>query len=205
MSMAGEQGMRAGESPGAPGQAVGDRPGSFAHAGAPRPDGAGWPPHAATARAQVASLAKSLRANKCVNRDAPKFRVMAGAGRPPTSFLRATQQSRGWPAFSGHDTGDYDAAAVDSVVSPRALSPARRVYGRPGAPSPSSLRAAAPGQAPERRLSTNFAGELDLYQGVFRRPRPSYRIENRSAVRERRGILVFRFAPSLRMSPPATA
>ena len=28
-----------------------------------------------------------------------------GSGRPPTSFLRATQQSRGWPAFAGHDTG----------------------------------------------------------------------------------------------------
>ena len=102
MSMAGEQGMRAGESPGVPGPAVGDRPASFAHAAGPRPDGAGWPPHAAAARAQVASLAKSLRANKCVNRDAAKFRVMADP-------------------WAGHDTGNYDAAAIDSVVSPQTL------------------------------------------------------------------------------------
>ena len=40
----------------------------------------------------------------------------------PRLFLCATQQSRGWPACAGHDTGDYDAASVDSVVSPRALS-----------------------------------------------------------------------------------
>ena len=32
-------------------------------------------------------------------------RVMAGEGRPPTSFLAATDERRGWPAFAGHDTG----------------------------------------------------------------------------------------------------
>ena len=32
-------------------------------------------------------------------------RVMAGEGRPPTALLYAAQQSRGWPAFAGHDTG----------------------------------------------------------------------------------------------------
>ena len=30
---------------------------------------------------------------------------MAGEGRPPTSFLAATDERRGWPAFAGHDTG----------------------------------------------------------------------------------------------------
>ena len=32
------------------------------------------------------------------------FSVMAGEGRPPTTFLCCTRQSRGWPASAGHDT-----------------------------------------------------------------------------------------------------
>ena len=32
------------------------------------------------------------------------FCVMAGEGRPPTTFLCCTRQSRGWPASAGHDT-----------------------------------------------------------------------------------------------------
>ena len=48
---------------------------------------------------------KGLQANKCVNRDAAKFRVMAGP--------------RALDPGAGHDTREYDAAAVDSVVSPQ--------------------------------------------------------------------------------------
>jgi hypothetical protein len=29
---------------------------------------------------------------------------MAGEGRPPTTLLCSTKESRGWPAFAGHDT-----------------------------------------------------------------------------------------------------
>ena len=29
--------------------------------------------------------------------------VMAGEGRPPTTFLDRAERSRGWPAFAGHD------------------------------------------------------------------------------------------------------
>jgi len=32
------------------------------------------------------------------------FRVMAGEGQPPTTLQRGTRESRGWPAFVGHDT-----------------------------------------------------------------------------------------------------
>ena len=32
-------------------------------------------------------------------------RVMAGEGRPPTTLRRAMKESRGWPAFAGHDAG----------------------------------------------------------------------------------------------------
>jgi hypothetical protein len=32
-------------------------------------------------------------------------RVMAGEGRLPTTLLRDTKESRGWPASAGHDTG----------------------------------------------------------------------------------------------------
>jgi hypothetical protein len=33
----------------------------------------------------------------------PKAPPRTGSGRPPTSFLRATNLSCGWPAFAGHD------------------------------------------------------------------------------------------------------
>ena len=92
------------------------------------------------------SRAQGLRANKCVNRDAAKFRVMAGprvgvkarprtgSGRPATTLLCGTKERRGWPAgacpraglqsdpWAGHQTAEYDAATVDLVVSPRVLT-----------------------------------------------------------------------------------
>jgi hypothetical protein len=46
-------------------------------------------------------------------------------------FSCCQQQSHGWPAFTGHDTGVYDAAAINSVVSPQALTASCAVAQRP--------------------------------------------------------------------------
>ena len=66
-----------------------------------------------------------------------KARPRTGSGRPPTSFLRATQQSRSWPAgacpraglhpdpWAGHDT-EFRRVAVDALICPQALSSAFR-------------------------------------------------------------------------------
>ncbi len=43
--------------------------------------------------------------------------VMAGGGRPPTTLPRATKESRGWPAFAGHDTERACHVGRTSVVS----------------------------------------------------------------------------------------
>jgi hypothetical protein len=73
--------------------------------------------------------------------------VMAGGGRPPTTLPRATKESRGWPAFAGHDTEGACYVVRTSVVSrlgiasparagevDRALAPRVRVIGPPAAP-----------------------------------------------------------------------
>ena len=39
-------------------------------------------------------------------RAGPKARPRTGSGRPPTTLLCPTKESRGWPAFAGHDTGE---------------------------------------------------------------------------------------------------
>ncbi|MBN8905934.1 MAG: hypothetical protein J0H99_04755, partial [Rhodospirillales bacterium] len=47
------------------------------------------------------------------------YRVMAGDGRPSTTSRRP--QSRGWPAFAGHDTGEGAPALRNT--GERALAP----------------------------------------------------------------------------------
>jgi hypothetical protein len=58
---------------------------------------------------------------------------MAGGGRPPTTFPCCTRQSRGWPAFAGHDTRGACHLGRTSMLPPvriRQQHPPRR--GLPG-------------------------------------------------------------------------
>ena len=50
------------------------------------------------------ALYQSAKLLTCTANVARTFCVMAGKGRPPTTFLCCTRQSRGWPASAGHDT-----------------------------------------------------------------------------------------------------
>jgi hypothetical protein len=65
---------------------------------------------------------QGLGGNKRFNRSHGNL-MCHGQRRPAThDFSCCQQQSRGWPAFAGHDTETYDVTAIDSVVSPQALS-----------------------------------------------------------------------------------
>ncbi len=101
-----------------------------------------------TARGDV-SASTAARRNSVSWPDSPVSWPAHGSGRRPARgqapaghprlFLGATQESRGWPAFAGHDTGKsghdtaaYDAASDDSVVSPGARSAANEGASTPG-------------------------------------------------------------------------
>ncbi len=73
------------------------------------------------------------------------FCVMAGEGRPLTAFLRCTLQSRGWPAFAGHDTEGARHVASTSAISPVGIT-CRRLSKAAVRPGAWTCRRIAPGR-----------------------------------------------------------
>ena len=51
-----------------------------------------------------------------------RLRVMASEARPPTTLRSAAQQSRGWPAFAGHDTKAVHAKSLTVSQCPLAVN-----------------------------------------------------------------------------------
>ena len=97
---------------------------------------------------------------------------MAGDGRPPTTLEHATKESRGWPAFAGHDTEGACNVAKGQCLrrlvcagqdcGPKALSP--------GAPSPPPVGIASP----------RVVAPRDFCARRFAQPRPQRRVAGKS-------------------------